>query len=86
MSRWAAKRPQKSQCINNQIRMITGIGTPIIHSNTERMLFSFCQKEVKGGQSRPYFSQCMNSAIRMITGIGTPIIHSNIERMSVLLT
>jgi hypothetical protein len=84
VSRWAAKRPQKSQCINNQIRMITGIGTPIIHSNIERMLSSF-YKKVKGGQSRPSFNQCMNSAIRMMTGIGTPIIHSNIERMSVLL-
>ncbi|MFG0499486.1 hypothetical protein ACF8MH_19480, partial [Pseudomonas sp. YQ_13] len=39
-SKRAAKSgPQKSQCIKNQIRMITGIGTPIIQSSIERMAF-----------------------------------------------
>jgi len=29
--------------MKNQIRMITGIGTPIIHSNIERMAFLLVQ-------------------------------------------
>ncbi|MFK0093994.1 hypothetical protein [Pseudomonas sp. NPDC090592] len=44
--------------MNNQIRMITGIGTPIIHSNIERMLFSFCQKSE--GQPTPPLLQSMH--------------------------
>lgn len=38
-SKRAAKRPSESQCIKNQMRMITGIGTPIIQSSIERMAF-----------------------------------------------
>lgn len=69
-----------------QIRMITGIGTPIIHSNKERMLHLLpSQAKAKGGLRRP-LDQCMNKAIRMMTGIGTPSIQSSIERMVILLT
>jgi len=39
--------------MKNQIRMITGIGTPIIHSSIERMAFLLFGGEQTGARAMP---------------------------------